>query len=336
MRFLRKTDRWPPAVAATLLFLFAQGLCCTPPAKDARTAGDIAVPAFSQTTRPSTKSIHSSEETAPETENWVENDHVVEVARKASMFGEIIVFDQGGYRCLAFNDYENLQSCVSLARKLDFRFEYIKMMFVTSLAVDNLSRVLILGLGGGSLPRLFAAVYPDTAIDVVEIDPAVVKAAQKYMGYKAAKNTRLHILDAAEFVKKRSSKNIKAASGFSGYDLILVDCYDDKDIPAHLLSKGFVRNLASIANPGGIIAVNLAMDAPHYTTTVVRYSENFTGIWLMRGIRSGNHIFGFGNHFPDRDTMNRRAAEADKKLLFSSKNILETFGYPRHGPKPNP
>ena len=45
---------------------------------------------------------------------------------------EYIVFDQGGYRCLAFNDPQEMQSCANKNGSLDFRFEHIKMMFVAS------------------------------------------------------------------------------------------------------------------------------------------------------------------------------------------------------------
>ena len=38
--------------------------------------------------------------------------------------------------------------------------------------------VLIIGLGGGTIPRALRELLPETRIDVVEIDPAVVRVAQ--------------------------------------------------------------------------------------------------------------------------------------------------------------
>ena len=38
--------------------------------------------------------------------------------------------------------------------------------------------VLIVGLGGGTIPRALRELLPETQIDVVEIDPAVVRVAQ--------------------------------------------------------------------------------------------------------------------------------------------------------------
>ena len=49
--------------------------------------------------------------------------------------------------------------------------------------------VLIVGLGGGSLPRALAAMLPATHIDVVEIDPAVTRVARSYFMFAPGSRT---------------------------------------------------------------------------------------------------------------------------------------------------
>ena len=44
-------------------------------------------------------------------------------------------------------------------------------------------RVLCIGLGGGTLPLFLAHHFPGMVIDVVEIDPVVIAAAQEAMGF---------------------------------------------------------------------------------------------------------------------------------------------------------
>lgn len=44
-------------------------------------------------------------------------------------------------------------------------------------------RVLCIGLGGGTLPLFLAHHFPGMVIDVVEIDPVVIAAAQGAMGF---------------------------------------------------------------------------------------------------------------------------------------------------------
>ena len=259
-----------------------------------------------------------------------------EVWRKNSRFGDIIVFDHKGYRCLAFEDPQEMQSCVHKKRKLDFRFEYIEMMFATALLPQKMNRALVLGLGGAALPRLLTAVYPKAHIHVVEIEPLVVQAAKKLMAYTPTNKTRLFVQDAAAFVRKKAQKLQKKVpeGGASApwrkkvYDLILVDCYDADDIPKHLLTKAFIRNLAALTSPQGVVAVNLAADAPHYTTTVSRYTDVFPRAWLMRGRRSANHILIVGQTLPTPKRCVKRARALDKKkrLPFSLTNTLNTLG----------
>lgn len=44
-------------------------------------------------------------------------------------------------------------------------------------------RVLCIGLGGGTLPLFLVHHFPGMQVDVVEIDPVVINAAQQAMGY---------------------------------------------------------------------------------------------------------------------------------------------------------
>ena len=67
---------------------------------------------------------------------------------------------------------------------------YPKMM-LSALFVNPAPRsMLIIGLGGGTLPRTLRQVVPDTQIDVVEIDPAVVRVARRYFGFVAGDKAR--------------------------------------------------------------------------------------------------------------------------------------------------
>ena len=45
------------------------------------------------------------------------------------------------------------------------------------------SRVLCIGLGGGSLPNFLSHHFPGLTVDAVELDSLVVTAATNYMGF---------------------------------------------------------------------------------------------------------------------------------------------------------
>lgn len=47
------------------------------------------------------------------------------------------------------------------------------------------SKVLVIGLGGGTLPSALFRALPETDFDIVEIDPAVVRVAKKILRVSA-------------------------------------------------------------------------------------------------------------------------------------------------------
>src|SRR5699024_1890025 len=103
-----------------------------------------------------------------------------------SDFAPIVVFEQYGERCMNFVAVETKgrQSCFQLHEPDTMVFEYTRMMTSALFAKPDPHSVLIIGLGGATLPVALRKVLPDAEIHSVEIDPAVVRVAQRYFGYK--------------------------------------------------------------------------------------------------------------------------------------------------------
>jgi len=96
--------------------------------------------------------------------------------------------------------------------------------------------ILLLGLGGGSNTILVRKMYPQAKITVIEIDPQMVDIAYKFFGLKKHKNLEIIVDDAEYYVKNLGSKR---------FDLILVDCFVGKFIPASLQQINFIKSLYS-------------------------------------------------------------------------------------------
>ncbi len=213
-----------------------------------------------------------------------ENDSAI-VARLKTPYSNIIVWDDGAYRCLAFGKRTAIQSCVNRANKLDFRFEYVRMMFAAVVLRPAVTRVLVLGLGGAALPSLVASAFPDAHIDVVEIDSGVLQVAKRHLYYKPSPRTRVHIEDAFKFVTRAADAKVVGQ-----YDVIWMDCFDAKHIPPHLMSDRFVTGLRRILKPDGVLAANLWSTHASYPISVKRYSRIFTEVWRLKGHISSNHV----------------------------------------------
>ncbi|MDZ7685664.1 MAG: hypothetical protein U5O39_12160 [Gammaproteobacteria bacterium] len=70
------------------------------------------------------------------------------------------------------------QTCMDLREPKRLVFPYVRMTLAGLLVEPEPERILMLGLGGGSIPMTLAELYPEAKIDTVEIDEAVYRVAR--------------------------------------------------------------------------------------------------------------------------------------------------------------
>ena len=109
-------------------------------------------------------------------------------------------------------------------------------------------RALFLGGGGYSVPIHLERKYPQAAIEVVEIDPAVTAIAQEELGLDPASRIVTYNEDARMAVQELPAGQ---------YDLIVSDVFNDMAVPYHLTTREFNAHLQRLLNPEGIYLVNL-------------------------------------------------------------------------------
>src|ERR1700754_1841154 len=93
------------------------------------------------------------------------------VHSERSLYREVLVYDNGDVRCMCFtrNCRVGRQSCMDMRHPDRLVMNYPKMMLGALYVNPRPQSVLIIGLGGGTLPRVLRQLLPDTRIDVVEI-----------------------------------------------------------------------------------------------------------------------------------------------------------------------
>ncbi|MCC6831276.1 MAG: fused MFS/spermidine synthase [Thermoleophilia bacterium] len=107
-------------------------------------------------------------------------------------------------------------------------------------------RLLVLGNAGGTIARLYGALWPGVSVDGVEIDPLVTRAARRYLDMS---NPRLRVYTAdARFWLEGSRPS---------YDIVAIDAYAQPYIPFHLATREFFRLVRDHLRPGGVVAVNV-------------------------------------------------------------------------------
>ncbi len=168
--------------------------------------------------------------------------------RKASRYATLVVTEnEHGLRTLRFGDDPDAQSVVKVGDPDHVEFEYVQAMPVALTLVQEPKRVLIVGLGGGSLPGLLRQHYPQMTIDVVDIDADVVAVAKKYFGFREDAAMHVYVEDGRRFIDKCQRP----------YDIIFLDAYGPENIPYDLATKEFLLAARRAVGPRGVVAGNV-------------------------------------------------------------------------------
>lgn len=191
-----------------------------------------------------------------------------------SLYRNISVFEEGGLRCMVFGR-GGRQSCVSLAHRDELVLDYTKMMLGALYLNPRPQRVLIVGLGGGTLPRALQRLLPAARIDTVELDPAVVRVATRYFDFVPGPQTRVIEGDARVQVKR-------ALRDGAVYDLVMLDAFDHDYIPEHLLTREFLLELRGILTPQGVLAANTFGNSRLYLHESATYHDVFGDFYNLR------------------------------------------------------
>ena len=115
-------------------------------------------------------------------------------------------------------------------------------------------RSMFIGGGGFVFPRYMEATYRSAAIDVAEIDPAVLRAAEEALFLPPAGETEVttHAMDARNYVDDLLRDDNPPA-----YDFIYGDAFNDLSVPYHLTTLEFTGKLSRLLTPNGVYMINI-------------------------------------------------------------------------------
>ncbi len=113
-------------------------------------------------------------------------------------------------------------------------------------------RALFIGGGGYTFPRYMEALYPDSHLDVIEIDPGVTLVAHEFMGLRRDTRIRTFNEDARTFLARQPERQ---------YELVFGDAFNDYSVPYHLTTQEFNERVRAWLSDDGLYIVNL-IDGP--------------------------------------------------------------------------
>ncbi|HEX6185156.1 MAG TPA: fused MFS/spermidine synthase [Pyrinomonadaceae bacterium] len=165
-----------------------------------------------------------------------------------SAYHHVVVVDDPAQdaRFLQFNNY--IESGISLSPPHGTRVSYPDSFHLARVFKPELKNILIIGGGGGVGARKFVADDPRVSVDLVEIDPLVAEVGFKYFYLEPSERLRVHVEDGRSFVRRAALK----------YDLVVLDAFTiGGQIPFHLTTQEFMREVKNILAPGGVFLANI-------------------------------------------------------------------------------
>lgn len=150
-------------------------------------------------------------------------------------------------------------------------------------ANKEIKKILLLGLGGGTIVKTLQKLFPCSKITAIDIDPVMVEAAQKFFG-----------LDTKDITLKIGDVFDPRLEFGKDYDFIIIDIFRGYQIPDELGDKKFLEKLKSSLTKNGYVIFNrlyfrkYISEAEHFLDKVNRifqYVES-TKVYLNLLIRA--------------------------------------------------
>jgi spermidine synthase len=202
--------------------------------------------------------------------------------------------------------WDYTESITNLKDPDDLPLKYTRNMTLGLIYPEEPKRVLMIGLGGGSISTYLGRHVPDLPVDTVEIDPGVVTAAKNYFGIRETERVRYLEGDGRVFLNRNKQL----------YDVILVDAFHGGYVPFHLLTKEFYTLVKQRLTPNGAAAFNVHDGTKLYASTLMTLAAVFPSVHLYPSGEGEVIAVVTAAPAPEKDVLASRAAALQERYKF--------------------
>jgi spermidine synthase len=165
--------------------------------------------------------------------------------QKDTFYHRIRVEEDEEARYMYFD--RTLQSAMTLKDPTALRLVYSRYTSIAMTFRPDAKRMLLIGVGGGSIPKKLNKEFPNLVIDAIDLDPEVIRIAKDHFNLAEHKNLQLHAQDGRLFLARTKHQ----------YDIIMLDAYFTDSMPFHLATKQFFELAQKKLSPNGLVVANL-------------------------------------------------------------------------------
>jgi len=181
---------------------------------------------------------------------------------------EVAVTNARGVRTMHVGG-EAIQSAMRIDDPFALALDYTRCMMAFLLFHPEPRRVLMIGLGGGSLAKFFYRYLRKTIIRVVELDADVVAAARRHFALpEDDARLAVEVGDGVEALAPECC------------DVLVLDAFQDELHVPHLASREFYDGAFLALSEPGALVVNFMNDDPKFDLTLQRLERAFGGAVL--------------------------------------------------------
>lgn len=211
-----------------------------------------------------------------------------------------------------------IQSSMRVKTPYSLELPYSRAMMLFLLFAKRVQDVLVLGLGGGSIPKYIHHLLPEISTRVVELNPQVIAIARSHF-YLPEDDDRLQVIqgDGKQFLEENPQTT----------DMLMLDIFDGQGIPPDLYAQNFFDTCRAALRPEGMMAVNLWGSDKNFDIYLQRIEQSFDNrVLVIPTGRPGNIVvFGLNRPLHEKrwDALRAKARELDAQYGLDFMGLLE-------------
>ena len=232
-------------------------------------------------------------------------------------YGTVTVNDEGECYTLSFATHDEQSRCLKVAPHI-LQYDYTQAMLLVLLFCYP-KRVLLLGLGGGSLATALYHSIAGIHITAVELRAVVIEVAQRYFQLPRAKRIELIHQHADVFLLDNNLRKV---------DVIFADLYDASGTAEVQLRADFIRRCAELLKEQGWLVLNCWQEQQDDDYLRTALHEHFADVcYVLTGSKNWVILAGKVANYQASNVLKEAAAHWSNKLEFSLHKHLARLRY---------
>jgi spermidine synthase len=234
-------------------------------------------------------------------------------------------FSQPGHPPATITEFEGVRSlhlgtswvqgAMRLSRPEAIELEYVQMMMMWMLFVQQPRHIVQLGLGSAALTKFCYQRFPDARVSAAELNPNVIAICHAHFGLPP-NDARLDVreMNALDFVMDPANHGT--------VDVLQVDLYDEEARGPVLDSPEFYQACADCLGTNGIMTANVFGDFSHYDRNLEAMEQAFDAVVWLPEVHDANIVVLAFKRAPQIDfsALYDRAADIKRRYNLPAKN----------------